>query len=182
VGAFFLEATFLGIWIFGWEKVNKKIHLLSIWIVAIATVISAFWILAANSFMHEPTGYIINNGRAEMTSFAGIVLNPHLWVQFPHTITAALSTAGFFVLGISAYHLLKKNNAEWVRSSLKIGIVTSLVFTILTAGFGDLQGKYIDKHLPMKLAASEALWESKDLAPFNIIAIVDQKDRKNDLQ
>lgn len=180
--AFFLESTFLGIWIFGWEKVNKKIHLLSIWIVSIATLISAFWILTANSFMQHPAGYVINNGRAEMTNFMEIVTNPYLWVQFPHTISAALSTAGFFVLGISAYHLLKKNNADWVKTSLKIGIITSLIFTILTAGFGDLQGKYLAKNLPMKMAAAEALWESQDPAPFSIIAIIDEKNKNNDFE
>jgi cytochrome d ubiquinol oxidase subunit I len=177
--AFFLESTFLGIWVFGWDKVSKKIHLLSIWIVAIASTISAFWILTANSFMHEPTGYVINNGRAEMESFAELIGNPHLWVQFPHTIFAALCTGAFFVLGISAYHILKKNREEWVKSSLKLGIIAALISTVLVALMGDVQGKYLVKHLPMKMAAAEAIWESKDPAPLGVIAVIDEENKKN---
>lgn len=177
--AFFLESTFLGIWIFGWEKVSKKIHLISIWIVAIATTISAFFILAASSFMHEPTGYNIENGRAVMTSFTSIITNPHLWVQFPHTVFGAWATGGFFVLGVSAYHLIKKNRADWVKSSLKIGIIFSLVSTILVIGMGDIQGKYVVKNLPMKMAASEALWDSEDPASLGVVAIIDEGQRKN---
>lgn len=177
--AFFLESTFLGIWVFGWGKVSKKIHLASIWIVSISTMLSAFWILTANSFMQNPTGYVINNGRAEMDSFSKVIGNPHLWVQFPHTVFAAVATGGFFVLGVSAYHLVKKNNEQWVKTSLKIGAITALISSILVAGMGDAQGKYLAKNLPMKTAASEALWESKDPAPLSIISIVDEKNKKN---
>jgi cytochrome d ubiquinol oxidase subunit I len=177
--AFFLESTFLGIWVFGWDKVSPKIHLLSIWIVSVATVISAFWILTANSFMHEPVGYVIKNGRAELTSFSQLVGNPHLWVQFPHTIFAAISTGAFFVLGISAYHMLKKNKEEWVKTSFKFALITALVSTIMVAGMGDAQGKYLVKHLPMKMAAAEALWDTKDPAPLSIVSIIDEKNKKN---
>lgn len=180
--AFFLESTFLGIWVFGWEKVSKKIHLLSIWIVSIATMISAFWILTANSFMHEPVGYTLNNGRAEMTSFTDLITNPHLWVQFPHTIFAALCTGAFFILGISAYHVIKKNNTEWVKSSLKMGIIMALVSSFLVALMGDLQGKYLVKNLPMKMAAAEALWETEDPAPLAVVAIADEENKKNSFE
>jgi cytochrome d ubiquinol oxidase subunit I len=180
--AFFLESTFLGIWVFGWEKVPKKIHLLSIWIVSIATTISAFWILTANSFMHEPTGYVLKDGRAEMESFSALISNPHLWVQFPHTVFAAISTGAFFVLGISAYHMLKKNNETWVKASFKTGIIAALVSTILVIGVGDAQGKYLVKHLPMKMAAAEALWETKDPAPLAVVAVVDEKNKKNSFE
>jgi cytochrome d ubiquinol oxidase subunit I len=180
--AFFLESTFLGIWVFGWEKVSKKIHLLSIWIVSIATMISAFWILTANSFMHEPVGYTLNNGRAEMTSFTDLITNPHLWVQFPHTIFAALCTGAFFILGISAYHVIKKNNTEWVKSSLKMGIIMALVSSFLVALMGDLQGKYLVKNLPMKMAAAEALWDTKDPAPLAVVAIADEENKKNSFE
>lgn len=177
--AFFLESTFLGIWVFGWEKVSKKIHLLSIWIVSIATMISAFWILTANSFMHEPVGYAIKNGRAEMTSFTELITNGHLWVQFPHTIFASLCTGAFFILGISAYHIIKKNKATWVMSSFKMGIIMALISSLLVALMGDLQGKYLVKNLPMKMAAAEALWESKDPAPLAAFAVIDEENKKN---
>lgn len=177
--AFFLESTFLGVWVFGWEKVSKRVHLLSIWIVSIATVISAFWILTANSFMHQPVGYVIKNGRAEMTSFTQLIENGHLWVQFPHTVFAAMSTGAFFVLGISAYHMLKKHKDDWIKSSFKIGLIMAIISTILVAGMGDAQGKYLVKNLTMKMAAAEALWNDKDPAPLAIIAKIDEKDKKN---
>lgn len=177
--AFFLESTFLGIWIFGWDKVSPKIHLLSIWIVSIATMISAFWILTANSFMHEPVGFVINNNRAEMKSFFDLITNPHLLVQFPHTIVAAICTGSFFMLGITCYHVLKKNLKPWVFSSLKLSIFTALISTIMVIGFGDLQGKYLVKNLPMKMAAAEALWETKDPAPLAIFDIIDENNKKN---
>ncbi|MDA4896340.1 cytochrome ubiquinol oxidase subunit I, partial [Streptomyces sp. MS2A] len=84
--AFFMESTFIGLWIFGWDRLPKKIHLLSIWLVSLGTIMSAFWILAANSFMQEPVGFAIKNGRAEMTDFFAIIKNPQLWVEFPHVI------------------------------------------------------------------------------------------------
>lgn len=180
--AFFLESTFLGIWIFGWEKVSRRIHLISIWTVAFSTTLSAFWILTANSFMHEPVGYTIRNGRAELTSFTQVISNPHLLVQFPHTIFASMATAAFFILGISAYHIMKKNKDEWVKASLKMGIIASLISTILVAGMGDVQGKYLVKHLPMKMAAAEALWETKDPAPLSVVAVIDEKNKRNSFE
>lgn len=177
--AFFLESTFLGVWIFGWDKISKKLHLMSIWIVAIATTVSAFWILTANSFMHEPVGYTISNGKAQLTSFSELLTNGHLWVQFPHTIFAALTTAAFFIIGISSYHLLKNNKAAWVKTSLKIGIISGIIATLGVAGMGDVQGKYLAKKLPMKIAAAEAHWETAAPASFNVISIIDEKNKDN---
>lgn len=177
--AFFLESTFLGIWIFGWDKVSKRIHLLSIWLVAIATSLSAFFILAANSFMHYPRGYEVVNGKAVMVNFSKLLTNLHLWVQFPHTIFAAWSTASFFILGIAAYHLLRKNNAEWVKLSFKFAVAAAIVSGVLVMSLGDLQGKYVAKYLPMKLASAEALWESKAPAPLSAFSIIDQQNRRN---
>src|SRR5690349_1723971 len=108
--AFFLESTFLGIWIFGWDRLSKRLHLATIWLVALGSHLSAFWILVANSFMQEPVGFVLRNGRAEMTDFWALVRNPNVWVQFPHVITAGWATAAFFVLGISAYRLLRKQD------------------------------------------------------------------------
>ncbi len=106
--AFFIESTFLGVWIFGWDKLPKRIHLASIWLVALAANISAFWILVANSFMQNPIGYrIAESGRAEMTDFFALIANPNVWLQFPHVALGGLTTAAFFILGISAFHLLR---------------------------------------------------------------------------
>ena len=115
--AFFLESTFLGIWIFGWDKLSRGAHAAVMWLVAIGSNISALWILTANSFMQQPVGYAIEEGRAVMTDFFALVLNPNLWVQFPHTLYAGLATGAFFVMGISAYHLIRKNHVDLFRRS-----------------------------------------------------------------
>lgn len=114
--AFFMESTFIGLWIFGWDRLPKKVHLLSIWLVSIGTMLSAFWILAANSFMQEPVGFAIKNGRAEMTDFFAIIKNPQLWVEFPHVIFGALATGAFFIAYVSAYKMLKKQEMAFLKS------------------------------------------------------------------
>ncbi len=103
--AFFLESTFLGLWIFGWEKVSKKVHLFAIWMVAFGSNLSALWILIANSFMQAPTGYVMENGRPVLDDFGAIVSNPHVWTQFPHTVLSGFVTGAFFVMGISIYKI-----------------------------------------------------------------------------
>jgi cytochrome d ubiquinol oxidase subunit I len=172
--AFFLESTFLGIWLFGWDRLPKGVHAAAIWLVAIGTTISAFWILVANSFMQEPVGYILNNGRAEMVDFGALVTNPHVWVQFPHVVFAGVSTAGFFVLGISAYHLLKKSRPpEVFRRSFNMAVVYALAGAVLVGLVGHTQGQYLHEVQPMKLAAAEALWETEQPASFSIFTLGD---------
>src|SRR5512143_1263120 len=106
--AFFLESTFLGIWVFGWDKLSKGLHAAAMWLVALGSNLSALWILIANSFMQQPVGYALRNGRAEMTDFFALLTNPNVWVQFPHVLFSGVTTAAFFVMGISAYRLLRK--------------------------------------------------------------------------
>lgn len=179
--AFFIESTFLGVWIFGWEKLSKKVHLLSIWLAALATSLSAFWILLANSFMQNPVGYVLNEaaGRAEMESFTALLTNPHLWKQFPHVLTAGLTTAGFFIVGVSAINLLKKNNNAFFTKSFKFGAVAALVGAVLVIFVGHEQMISIKDEQPMKAAAAEALWETADPAPFTVVADINQAERKN---
>lgn len=177
--AFFLESTFLGIWIFGWDRLSKKLHALCIWVVALSSNLSAFWILTANSFMQSPAGYALKNGRAEMTDFMALIKNPYVWNQFPHTVLAGLVTAGIFVMAISAYHLLKKTHLDFFRSSYKIGVICTLLCGFLVMGTGHLQTQYVAKVQPMKLASMEALWESADPAPFAIAAVIDEKNQEN---
>ncbi|MFN2208269.1 MAG: cytochrome ubiquinol oxidase subunit I, partial [Candidatus Promineifilaceae bacterium] len=129
--AFFLESTFLGVWIFGWDKVSKRVHLLAIWLVAFSSNLSALWILIANSWMQQPVGYVIADGRAEMVSFAAVVFNPNIWTQFPHVLSAGLATASFFVLGISAYHLLRQyENKDSYRRSFQIAAIIGILGTV----------------------------------------------------
>ena len=131
--AFFLESTFLGIWIFGWDKLSKGLHAAVMWMVAIGSNLSALWILIANSFMQEPVGYVLRNGRAEMQDFFALLLNPNVSVQFSHTVLAGFSTAAFFVLGISVYHLLRKNQVNLFRRSFQIAAIVGTISIVLVS-------------------------------------------------
>jgi cytochrome d ubiquinol oxidase subunit I len=180
--AFFLESTFLGIWIFGWDKLSKGLHAAVMWLVAIGSNLSALWILIANSFMQEPVGYVLRNGRAEMADFFALLTNPHVWVQFPHVLTAGMTTAGFFVLGISAYHLLKKNqnqDVEPFRRSLRIATVYALIGAVLVILVGHTQTQHMVQVQPMKIAAAEALWESENPASFSLLTIGNEPERRD---
>jgi cytochrome d ubiquinol oxidase subunit I len=178
--AFFLESTFLGIWIFGWDKLSKKMHCATMWIVAIGSNLSALWILIANSFMQSPTGFVIENGKAVMNDFLALVTNPHVWWQFPHVITAGLATAGFFVMGISAWHILRKTHAKFFTPSFKIGASVALVSSLLVAYIGHGQAQHMVQAQPMKMAAAEALWNSENPAGLALFSIFDE-EKKEDL-
>ena len=169
--AFFLESTFLGIWIFGWDKLSKGWHAAAIWMVAIGANISALWILIANSFMQQPVGYVINDGRAEMENFFDLVFNPNVWVMFPHTVTAGLTTGAFFVLGISAYHLLRKNNPEMFKRSFQVAAILGTFAIALVILNGHSQTQHMIEVQPMKVAAAEALWETESPASFSLLTI-----------
>lgn len=176
--AFFLESTFLGIWIFGWERLSKRLHAATIWVVAIGSSLSALWILMANGFMQHPVGYIINNGRAEMIDFGALVTNPRAWFFFWHTISAGFTTAAFFMLGISAYHIARKQNLDLFKPSFRIAAIIGLIAAAMVALAGHAQGIQLREVQPMAAAASEALWETDDPAPFSIVAIFDSTGKK----
>lgn len=177
--AFFLESTFLGLWIFGWDKLSKGVHAAAIWIVAIASNLSSFWILVANSFMQQPAGFILRNGRAEMIDFSALLTNPYVLVQFPHTIASGFVTAGVFVMAISAYHLLKDRGNAFFKVSFKIGVICTLVSSLAVGGTGHIQAQFLAKAQPMKLAATEALWDTENPAPFVVFASIDEQNHKN---
>ncbi len=177
--AFFLESTMLGVWIFGWDRISPKLHLLTIWLVAFGANISSLWILIANSFMQQPVGYAINHGRAEMIDFFQLVFNPHIFTQFPHTVLSGFVTGAFFVMGISAYHLLRKNEQEFFTRSFRIAAIFGLISSILVAGVGHAQGQHMVQVQPMKMAAAEALWKTEAPAGFSVIALIDSAQRKN---
>lgn len=176
--AFFLESTFLGIWLFGWDKLSKPLHALTIWLVAIGSNLSALWILIANSFMQQPVGFEIVNGRAQMVDFPSLVMNPNVWYQFPHVLFSGLATASFFVLGISAYHLIRKNETDFFQRSFKIATIFGLTFSILVGVLGHGQTQHLIGTQPMKLAAAEALFETEDPASFSLLTIGDLSGRK----
>ena len=177
--AFFIESTFLGVWVFGWDRLPKGVHLASIWLVAIASNLSAMWILVANSFMQHPQGYVLNNGRVEMDNFAEIVGNSYFFHQFAHVFTAGLTTAAFFMLGISAYHLVRKKNVPVMKSSFKFAAIMGLIASIAVAGVGHMQGQYLTEEVPMKMAAMEALWDTEESAPLALVANIDTENHEN---
>ncbi|MGD2206441.1 MAG: cytochrome ubiquinol oxidase subunit I [Anaerolineae bacterium] len=177
--AFFMESTFLGIWIFGWDKLPKALHAGTIWLVAIGSNLSALWILIANSFMQEPVGYALRNGRAEMTDFGALLANPHVWVQFPHVFFAGMATAAFFVLGISAYHLLRGTRQDVFRRSFHMALIFGLIGSVMVALVGHTQAQHMIQTQPMKMAAAEALWESADPAPLSLLTIGNESERRD---
>jgi cytochrome bd ubiquinol oxidase subunit I len=176
--AFFLESTFLGIWIFGWERLSKGLHAATIWLVSIGTSMSALWILIANAFMQHPVGYVIADGRAVMVDFGAVVFNPRAWLFFWHTISAGFATAAFFMLGISAYHLARRQNVELFRKSFQFAAIVGILAAVMVGLTGDFQGRYLREVQPMAAAASEALWDTADPAPFTLVAIFDAEGRE----
>jgi cytochrome bd ubiquinol oxidase subunit I len=171
--AFFLEATFIGLWIFGWDRLPKGIHLACIWLVAISTNLSAFFILAANSWMQHPVGFEMNpeRGRAELTSLWAVLNNSTNQVAYPHVATAAFVTAAAFVIGISAWHLGRRQHVEVMRESMKMGMVVALIFGAGVALTGDIQAKIMTDQQPMKMAAAEAIWDTQAPASFSVFTI-----------
>jgi cytochrome bd ubiquinol oxidase subunit I len=177
--AFFMESTFLGIWIFGEGKVSPKVHTLSIWMVAIGSTLSAFWILIANSFMHHPVGFALKNGRAEMTDFWALATNEHILHQFPHVMLGGICTAAFVMMGISAWQIWIQNKKEaWLLSSFKLGAIGGFIATVLIIGSGHAQAQAMFKMQPMKMAAAEALYETENPASLSLFSIVDEKNRR----
>jgi len=176
--AFFLESTFIGVWFFGWDKVSKRVHLASIWLVAFASNLSALWILIANSFMQHPVGYVVRNGRAEMTDFLALITNPNIFTQYPHVLAGGVVTAGFFVLGISAWHLLRQSNPVFFTRSFKLATVYALIGAMMVGVVGHSQAQEMVQTQPMKMAAAEALFESADPASFSVLTIGDLTQRK----
>ncbi|WP_332642246.1 cytochrome ubiquinol oxidase subunit I [Aeromicrobium sp.] len=173
--AFFLESTFLGLWIFGWDRLSPKLHLMTIWIAAIGTLLSSYFILAANSFMQNPVGFEFNadKGRAELTDFWAVLTNKVLLVTFPHQIVACFMVAGAFMAGIAIWHLIRHpdRDSEAFRTAFKLGAVTLLVSGLGTIVSGDFQGKVMTEVQPMKMAAAEGLYETSAPAPFSLLTI-----------
>ncbi len=174
--AFFLESTFLGLWIFGWDKLPGKLHAACMWIVHLGTLASSYFILAANSWMQHPVGYEYNaeNGRAELTDFWAVMFNKVQLVAFPHVITAAYMTAGAFMLGVAAYLYRKHRGTDdqpMYHKALRLGAAVTLVAGLGVAVTGDLQGKVMTEVQPMKMAAAEGLYETETTAPFSVLSL-----------
>ncbi len=177
--AFFLESTLIGVWVFGWRKISKKAHAIVMWLIAAAGTLSAVWILIANAWMQHPVGYTIRNGRAELTDFAAIVFQKFAVLEFFHTISAAYILSAFFVMGVSAYHLLKKQHIEFFTKSFRMALVFGLIFSIFEVAEGHLHGSDLAEKQPAKLAAMESHWETTTYAPKYLFAYPDEENERN---
>jgi cytochrome d ubiquinol oxidase subunit I len=178
--AFFLESTFLGVWIFGEGKVPEKVHLAAIWLAALGSNLSAVWILIANGWMQHPVGYVINQatGRAELVDFFALITNEKAWVFIWHTLADGLATASFMIIGVSAYHLLRKNHTEIFKRSFHMASLVGLLASVLVFFGGHTMGQYMREIQPMKLAAIEAIWNTEKPASFSLLTIGDLSGRK----
>jgi len=171
--AFFLESTFLGIWIFGWDKLSKKMHLATIWMASFGTLFSAYFILAANAFMQHPVGYTINaeRGRAELTDIVAVLTQNTAVASFAHTVPSAFLTAGGFFAGVAGWMMVKNRDVEVAKPVLKMGLVTVIVSFLLVGITGDWTARIMTEQQPMKMAAAEALYETKSNAPFSLFTL-----------
>jgi len=180
--AFFLESTMIGVWHFGWEKLSPKAHALTAWLVAGASNLSAVWILIANGFMQNPLGFEVRNGRAELTDFVTVITNPWAWNEFVHVVSASFCVASFFMIGVSAWHLLRKNQEEFFQKSFNLAVTVGLAASVVVAGQGHIHGNLVAKLQPAKLAAMESHWETMKNAPMYLLQIPDEKNEKNLVQ
>jgi cytochrome d ubiquinol oxidase subunit I len=171
--AFFLESTFLGLWIFGWDRLPKGLHLATIWMASLGTLLSAYFILAANSWMQHPVGYELNpeTGRAELTDFMAVLTNNTAVIAFFHTIAASFMVAGSLVAGVSTWLLVKDRGADVARSTMRLGLITTLVASLFVVVSGDLDAKIMTEQQPMKMASAEALYETSQPADFSLFTI-----------
>ena len=177
--AFFLEATFLGIMLFGRGRVSEGVHTLATWLVALGTTASAFWILALNSWMHTPAGFEMINGQAHVTSWLEVIFNPSFPYRMTHMLIASGLTGSFLLAGISAYRWLKNDRAKDVMAALRTGVMVAAVLIPVQIVVGDLHGLNTLKYQPAKLAAMEGIWETQRGVPAVLFAIPDKATQSN---
>ncbi|HSM30720.1 MAG TPA: cytochrome ubiquinol oxidase subunit I [Woeseiaceae bacterium] len=177
--AFFLEATFLGIMLFGFKRVGNRMHTVATALVAVGTSLSAFWILALVSWMHTPTGFEMRDGVAHVTSWMEVIFNPSFGYRFIHTMLASFLTVAFLVIGLSAYRMLRDDITPAVQAALRLGIIMAAVLAPLQIFTGDLHGLNTLEHQPAKVAAMEALWETRRGAPLVLLGLPDAETQSN---
>jgi cytochrome d ubiquinol oxidase subunit I len=178
--AFFLESTFMGVLLFGWKRFSKKVLWVSSLLVAAGSTLSAFWIIVANSWMQTPAGYHIVNGRAELTNFWAAVFNPSTLPRYVHTIDACMITGAFFMLGISAWYLLKEQHVQFAKRSFTVSLIAAFVFAGLQLPLGHWHAVQVTETQPTKLAAFEGLWETRTHAPALFFGIPNEEKERTD--
>lgn len=179
LSAFFLEAGFLGVMLFGWNRVGPKLHFAATILVCIGTIISAFWIMSANSWMQAPAGYQIVNGKYQVTSWLQAIFNPTFLPRFTHMVFASLVTTCFVVAGVSAWYLLRKRYEAIAKPCFSFALIAAVILTPIQIVLGDNVGLHVLKNQPLKTAAMEGIWNTQAGAPLILFAIPDVKNARN---
>jgi cytochrome d ubiquinol oxidase subunit I len=177
--AFFLESTFIAVWALGWNRLSARTHALVIWLIAIASSLSAVWILFANSWMQHPVGYAMKDGRPVLSDFLAVIGHKYAWLTIFHTITAAYVVAGFFVMGVSAYHILRRQYPELFHRSFRMGLAMALICSLLVLLEGHEHAANLAEAQPAKMAALESHWKTQKNAPIYLLAIPDEANSRN---
>jgi len=178
--AFFLEATFLGIMLFGRSRVSNRMHMVATLMVALGTTLSAFWILSLNSWMQTPAGYEIIDGKFHAADWLAIVFNPSFPYRLGHMLLASALTAGFLIAGVSAWQLIKGTAAQGTRQALRTAVVAVAVAIPLQIFMGDLHGLNTLQHQPAKIAAIEGIWDTEKGAPLTLFGLPNEKEGRTD--
>ncbi len=180
--AFFLESTLIGVWVFGWKKLSAKAHATVMWLIAFASSLSAIWILTANAWMQHPVGYTIRDGRAELTDFAAVIFQKFAILEFFHTVSGAYILSAFFVMGISAWYLLKDRHTALFTQSFRLALVFGFIFSIFIIVEGDLHAVDLAEKQPTKLAAMESHWDTQTHAPLYLFTWPDPETETNAIE
>lgn len=179
MSSFFLESVFLGIWIFGWSKVPKALHAACMWIVFVASTMSAYWIIVVNAWMQHPVGYVMKDGQAVLVDMVAVLFQKTAILQLLHVLAGSYILTGFFMMSISAYHLLRRQHVDFFQRSFRMGLVFALIFSVFALVQGDLHGSNTAETQPAKLAAMESLWETTERAPVYLFAFPDEENERN---
>ena len=171
LAAFMLESTFLGLWIFGWDRLSKRVHLATVWLFALGTWLSAFFIIVANSWMQRPVGSDVVDGRAELTSIWDLLSNRLALWAYGHVIMVGITTAAVVMFGVACWHLLRGRNQELFTKAAKLALIVGVPISAVNLWWGSHLGIVITDYQPMKIAATEALWDTEQPAAFSFFQI-----------
>ena len=180
--AFFLESTFIAVWAFGWEKLSRRMHAVSIWLVAVAANISAVWILIANSWMQSPVGFVMKDGKPVLNDLVAIITQGYAGLTIMHTLASAYIVTGFFVMGISAYHILRKQHLSFFQKSFRMALAFALIFSIFEIVEGHMHGANLASKQPAKMASLESHWTTGGNAPVYLFLIPDPENERNKVE
>jgi cytochrome bd ubiquinol oxidase subunit I len=171
LAAFFLESTFLGLWIFGWDRLSQRVHLATVWLFALGSWLSAFFIIVANSWMQRPVGSTVTDGRAELTNVWELMTNRFALFAYAHVLLVGLTTASVVVFGVACWHFLRGRNVELFRPAAKLALVVAVPISALNLVLGSHVGIVVTDYQPMKIASTEALWDTEQPAAFSLFQI-----------